>query len=182
VMYYLRNLLWSKFVKDVGFISVEFQSKYDFALSFAGEDREIAAMFNSVLKDAEMEVFYDKDEEHRILANDVEEYLAPIYRSEARFVVALLSKHYPRKIWTKFESDNFKERFGQDSVIPVWFSDAPPGMFDESAKLGGIMLDSGGDIRSQVSRICETLVRKAGEERRAEKQASEDRSTSADEA
>jgi hypothetical protein len=103
VMYYLRNLLWSKFVKDVGFISVEFQSKYDFALSFAGEDREIAAMFNSALKEAEMEVFYDKDEEHRILANDVEEYLAPIYRSEARFVIALLSKHYPRKIWTKFE-------------------------------------------------------------------------------
>jgi hypothetical protein len=39
LMYFLRNLLWSKFVRQVGFISVEFRSKYDFALSFAGEDR-----------------------------------------------------------------------------------------------------------------------------------------------
>jgi hypothetical protein len=137
-------------------------------------------MFNSALKEAEMEVFYDKDEEHRILANDVEEYLAPIYRSEARFVIALLSKNYPRKIWTKFESDNFKQRFGQDSVIPIWFADAPPGMFDESAKVGGILIDPAREIHSQVDRICETLVRKAGEERQAEQRASEERKTSSD--
>lgn len=30
-MYFMRNLLWSKFVKEVGFISVEFRSKYDVA-------------------------------------------------------------------------------------------------------------------------------------------------------
>jgi hypothetical protein len=67
----------------------------------------------------EISVFYDKNEQHRILANDVEEYLAPIYRSESRFVVVLLSRDYPRKIWTKFESEQFKQRFGDHSVIPI---------------------------------------------------------------
>ena len=82
-MYFLRNLLWSKFVRNVGFISVEFRSKYDFALSFAGEVRPIAEKLAAALNDYQLEVFYDKDDEHRILANDVEKYLAPIYRSSA---------------------------------------------------------------------------------------------------
>jgi hypothetical protein len=122
-----------------------------------------------------MEVFYDKDEEHRILANDVEDYLAPIYRSEARFVIALLSKDYPRKIWTKIESDIFKQRFGQNSVIPIWFSDAPPGMFDETTKLGGILFDPNTDTDAQLRRICDVLIRKAGEERQEEIAASAQR-------
>ena len=48
-MYFLRNLLWSKFVRNVGFISVEFRSKYDFALSFAGEVRPIAEKLAAAL-------------------------------------------------------------------------------------------------------------------------------------
>src|SRR5215467_1260195 len=55
-MYLLRNLLWSKFVKQVGFLSIEFRSRYDFGLSFAGEDRSIAEKLSSALQEAEMEV------------------------------------------------------------------------------------------------------------------------------
>ena len=40
----------------------------------------------------EFEVFYDKNEEHRILAENVEDYLGPIYRSEAAFVVCFLGR------------------------------------------------------------------------------------------
>lgn len=175
LMYFLRNLLWSKFVREVGFISVEFRSKYDFALSFAGEQRAIAKLLSESLQDHELEVFYDKDQQHMILAADVEQYLGPIYNSEARFVIALLSKDYPKKIWTKFESENFKERFGDNSVIPIWFSDAAPGMFDESARLGGFMLDLTESIDQQISGITDSLVKRAGAERSEEEQASKDR-------
>jgi len=41
-IYFLRNIPWSKFGEDVGFLSVDIPSKYDFALSFAGADRPIA--------------------------------------------------------------------------------------------------------------------------------------------
>jgi hypothetical protein len=175
LMYYLRSLLWSKFVKEVGFISLEYRSKYDFALSFAGEVRSIASQFNDTLKEAGLEVFFDTDEQHLILAHDVEQYLAPIYRSEARFIIVLLSKEYSKKLWTKFESDNFKERFGDKSVIPIWFRDAPPGMFDTSAKVGGMTFDPSGDIAKQVANICDVLVKKAGEERREEELVSQER-------
>ncbi|BEV45065.1 TIR domain-containing protein [Afipia carboxidovorans] len=172
VMYFLRNLLWSKFVKEVGFISVEFRAKYDFAISFAGEVREVALQISTRLKEHELEVFYDHDEQHKILAQDVEQYLGPIYRSEARFVVALLSKEFPKKIWTKFESENFKQRFGEGSVIPIWFADAPPGMFDESIKVGGLVIDPSKDVVTQIEKIVDVLVLKAGEERQAEEVAS----------
>jgi hypothetical protein len=178
LMYFMRNLLWSKFVRQVGFISVDFRSKYDFALSFAGEDRHIAEKFRDVLQEHEIEVFYDKDEQHRILGQDIELYLAPIYRSEARFVVPLLSKNFPKKIWTKFESDQFKSRFGEHSVIPVWFTDAPPGMFDESTRVGGMILDPASDLEAQIAAICSALIKRVGEERREEERASDARQES----
>jgi hypothetical protein len=171
-MYFLRNLLWSKFVRQVGFISVDFRAKYDFALSFAGEERNIAERIRNVLCEHEMEVFYDKDDQHRILAEDIEAYLAPIYRTEARFVIPLLSKNFPKKIWTKFESEQFKTRFGSGSVIPIWFTDAPPGMFDESTRVGGLTIDPNGDLDARIAAICASLVKKVGEERQEEEHAS----------
>jgi hypothetical protein len=120
-------------------------------------------------------VFYDKDEQHRILASDVEEYLAPIYRTEARFIIPLLSRNYPKKIWTKFESQQFKARFGESSVIPIWFADAPSGIFDESARVGGLVFDPTADADAQIANITEVLLKRVGDERQLEEAASDAR-------
>ena len=161
--YYLKNLLWSKFCLKIGYRSVEFDSRYDYALSFAGADRDVAEGLFNYLSERELSVFYDKNEQHRILATNVEDYLAPIYKSEASFVVVLLGKEYPKRIWAKFESDQFKERFGQNAVIPVWFSDATPGMFDETVKYGGDTLDRNAPIEDELARIGELLCKKISE-------------------
>jgi len=167
-IFYIQNILWSKFSKQVGYISILFKSKYDFALSFAGENRELAEKINSLLAERDIAIFYDKNEQHRILADNVEDYLAPIYSTEARFVIALLSTSYPKKIWTKFESDNFKQRFGEKAIIPIWFSDCVPGLFDESRKYGGITFEVGQDIDSQAKEIVNQLVKRLTEERMEE--------------
>ena len=159
-VYFLRSITWSKFPLEVGFLTVDIPSKYDFALSFAGTDREIAEKLCAALTDMELEVFYDRNEQHRILAEDIEDYLRPIYQSDAAFVIALLGPDYPKRIWTKFESDAFKKRFAQGAIIPIWFTTAPPGMFDESARVGGITLDPTTDIDKQVAEIADLLVRK----------------------
>ena len=157
LLYFIRHLIWSKFASQVGYFSIDFESRYDFALSFAGENRDLAEAVSDALLAREMSVFYDKHEQHRILANDVEEYLAPIYRSESRFVLTLLSRDYPKKIWTKFESENFKHRFGENAVVPIWFTDNPPGMFDESRKVGGITFDPAQDLAEQADAISVAL-------------------------
>ena len=165
-IFFIRNIPWRLFATDVGFMAVEFPHKYDFALSFAGEDRDIAELLWGQLQEAEVEVFYDRNERHRILASDVEEYLRPIYQSEARFVVVLLGAAYPKKIWTKFESEQFRDRFGKDTVIPVWFADTPPGMFDETRKYGGFVIDRGKPIEPQIDELVALLLRKLGESAR----------------
>jgi hypothetical protein len=159
-LYFLRNLIWNKFARQVGFIATEFTGRYDFALSFAGADRDVAHLINEKLQEAEAAVFYDKNEQHRILASNIEDYLAPIYRSEAEFVVALLGQEYPKRIWAKFESDQFKKRFGDNSIVPIWFADAPPGMFDETTRVGGVTIDRTADIADQVSGIVDLLLKK----------------------
>lgn len=169
LLYFLRHIIWSKFARQIGYYNIDFDSKYDFALSFAGENRDLAEAIFKELQEREISVFYDKNEQHRILGNDVEEYLAPIYRSESRFVVVLLSSHYPKKIWTKFESDQFKERFGQNSVIPIWFKDCPVGLFDETRNVGGLTFDPSLDFEQEFLHIVEVLAHKLEEERITEK-------------
>jgi hypothetical protein len=115
----------------------------------------------------EFEVFYDQNEQHRILAEDIEDYLRPIYQSDAQFVVALLGPEYPKRIWTKFESDQFKERFKHGDVIPIWFTTAAPGMFDESTRVGGFTFDPTADREAQVAEIADLLRRKLADERGA---------------
>lgn len=83
-------------------------------------------------------------------------------------MVPLLSKEYPKKIWTKFESEQFKQRFGQNSVIPIWYSDSSPGLFEESRKVGGMTFDPSSDFAEQVTNIVDALARKLEEEREVE--------------
>jgi hypothetical protein len=164
-MYFLRNLVWSKFAKQVGFARTEFPCRYDFALSFAGPDRPVAEAIADRLARAEVAVFYDKNEQHRILAENVEDYLGPIYRTDAQFVLALLSPEYPKRIWTKFESDQFKARFGDHNVIPVRFNDAPVEMFGPSAPVGGLFVDRREPLEPQIRYIVSNLIRKLEEAR-----------------
>lgn len=166
--YYLRNVAWKKFARKVGYVSTAFTSRYDFALSFAGADRPYAEALRDKLADSELQVFYDKDEQHRIAGAAVEEYLAPIYRSEADYVVALLGKDYPKRIWTKFESEQFKERFGDGRVIPIVYSDVELGVFDKVSEIGYMSIDRAKPIDTEVEEIARLLLKKLREERASE--------------
>ena len=164
-IFFIRNIPWKSFASELGFMGVEFKNRYDFALSFAGEDRPLAEALFTELEAAEVEVFYDKNEQHRMLASDIEEYLRPIYQSEAIFVVALLSASYPTKIWTKFESDQFRSRFKGNSVVPVWFGDTPVGIFDASRRVGGFTFDRGRPHQEQILGLAATLLKKLADAR-----------------
>lgn len=167
-LFFIRNILWNKFAEQIGFVGIEFTKPYDFALSFAGENRDLAQKLNLKLLEREISVFYDVNEQHRILASNVEDYLAPIYNSEADFVIVLLSKHYPKKIWTKFESEHFKQRFGENSIIPIWYSDTDNSLFDESRKYGGLTFNINNELEVEADNMV-SIISKKLEEKRKEK-------------
>lgn len=164
-LFFLRGIPWRQFAHEIGFLSVEFDRRYDFALSFAGTDRDVATALFEALAASEVEVFYDKNEQHRILAEDVEEYLRPIYQAEAKFVLVLLGPDYPKRIWTKIESDAFRQRLNDGSVIPVWFSNAPPSLFDTTRDVGGLDFDREGDFKDQIESLSTVLLKKLADSR-----------------
>lgn len=168
LIFYLKNIVWRAFTRQVGFRTDVFEYKYDFALSFAGADRAYARQLNELLGEREVAVFFDENEQHRILACNIEEYLGPIYRSEARYVIPFLSPDYPARVWTKFESDKFKERFGSGAVIPIRFSTAKPGYFSDDQKYGGVRFDPSVGVGTQLKEIAEMLCKRLIEDRELE--------------
>ena len=165
LIFYLKTINWRNFAREVGYTTGFFQGNYDIALSFAGADRDIAEEISRRLAEREVSVFYDADEQHRILAHKVEEYLAPIYRSEAAYVVPLLSEHYPNRIWTKFESDQFKGRFGENSVIPIRFYSAADSFYHEAHEYGGVSFSREKNFDEEIEKIVDTICRRLSEDR-----------------
>lgn len=165
LIFYLRNIVWRAFTKKVGFSTEFFERSYDFALSFAGDDRIIAERLRDALAERELSVFYDKDERHRIIAENVEDYLVPIYKTEALFVIPILSPAYPTRVWAKIESDAFKERFGKSAVIPIKLNTVVEGFFDTYMDYGYLTIDLEKDLDPQVLDIAETLSKRMLAER-----------------
>ncbi len=157
-IYFLRNLSWDEFAQQVGYLNVNFPTEYDIALSFAGEMRALAKGLFDKFSENDLAVFYDRNEQHRILAANMEEYLGPIYRTKARIIVVLLSGDYPSKVWTQFESEQFKSRLKDGEVIPVKCKGSPLLVPSEMQKIGSLTFDPGMDLNIQVQQIAESII------------------------
>jgi hypothetical protein len=166
LMFYLRNIDWQRFTDEVGFTNLAPQKPYDVALSFAGEDREFADKLRNYLEEHDLSVFYDKSEESKIMANDVEAVLGPKYSTESRFVVAILGEKYGLKKWTLFESDNYRHRIENFEVIPIVSSKVPENAFDPLRKIGGRRFDPDGDLDAQAREVARAIAGKLSESAR----------------
>jgi hypothetical protein len=84
--------------------------KYDAVLSFAGEDRQIAARLAKLLRGRDISVFYDKYEQANLWGKDLYEHLADVYSNQAHFCIMLVSANYAKKAWTTHERKNAQAR------------------------------------------------------------------------
>ncbi|MBQ3602148.1 MAG: TIR domain-containing protein [Lachnospiraceae bacterium] len=96
--------------------------QYDFAFSFAGEDRALVEEIKEGLKG--FKVFYDYDYQSELCGKDLYSHLRNLYMQQAKYVVCFISKNYKRKIWTNLEFSAIKERlmatfFASDFLIPI---------------------------------------------------------------
>lgn len=85
--------------------------------------------------------------------------------------MAFLSEHYPNRIWTKIESDVFRERFGE-GVISIRYRDTKPGFFSEEQKYGSLAFDLTGDVGGQLDYIADTICKRLVEDKQKAKAAS----------
>lgn len=169
-IFYLKNINWTIFADEVGFKNIDFNKKYDFALSFAGESREIAErLFKYLTSEHDFSVFYDFNEQHSILGENLEEYFEPIYQSEAEYVIVILDEFYPKKVWTNFESSKFKSRFGENVIIPIICNGCSPDQFSRLSQIGYLPINKEQDLEKQIHDIAELIIKKVEEKRMGNK-------------
>ena len=100
--------------------------EYDVALSFAGENRDVAERLASELRRQNVRVFYDSWEEAHLWGKDLYQHLSHVYGKAARFCVVLISEQYEAKAWTNHELRTAQARALQENaeyILPVRLDD-----------------------------------------------------------
>ena len=83
---------------------------FDFAVSFAGEDRPIAEQFSNLVREAGFSVFYDFWSKADLWRENIYQHLGEVYSKKARFCVMFISAAYAAKAWTRHEMKAAQER------------------------------------------------------------------------
>ncbi len=136
LFYFLKHLDWGKLRTDCGFKKDIPNTEYDFALSFAGENRELARSIAEQLETLDTTVFFDEYFESNYLGKTWSREFKRIFGEASRLVVCLLDSHHLQKIWPTFERECFQPRVEQEAVIPIFLDDTKfPGI---SADIVGI--------------------------------------------
>ena len=101
-------------------------TKFDIALSFAGEEREYVDKVANLLKQKGISTFYDKFEEANLWGKNLYDYLSDIYLNQARYTIMFISSNYAKKLWTGHERQAMQARAFQESseyILPVRFDE-----------------------------------------------------------
>lgn len=129
LFYYLKHLEWEAIRTACGFRAGVKEFQFDFAISFAGENRGLAKLIADQLDLFDCAVFYDAYFEANYLGKAWHKSFTEIFGEQSRFVVCLLDKHHVEKIWPTFERECFAPRVSEAAVIPIYLDDAPvPGI------------------------------------------------------
>lgn len=120
LFYYLKHLNWEHLRKACGFRDSSDEFEYDFAISFAGENRTLAKCIADLLATLDCTVFYDEYFEANFLGKAWGRQFAEVFSKKARFVVCLLDVNHNEKIWPTFERECFSPRIADEAVIPVY--------------------------------------------------------------
>jgi len=100
--------------------------KYDIAISFAGEDREIAEKLANKLSEKQVSVFYDKFEKADLWGKNLYDYLSSVYSEKSKYCIMLLSKHYENKLWTNLERKSAQAKalqLNREYILPIKIDD-----------------------------------------------------------
>jgi hypothetical protein len=107
---------------------------YDVAISFAGENRDLARQLFEILKSKGIRVFYDENEQATLWGKDLYEYLSEAYFNRARYCLMIVSEYYKIKNWTRLELRSAQARAFQQTeeyILPIRLDDTElPGLLE----------------------------------------------------
>jgi hypothetical protein len=123
LFYFIRHLDWPTLRHDCGFRASVPDTEFNFAISFAGQNRDFArAIFNELsLLDAR--VFFDEHYEANYLGQTWSAQFERIFRHDSQWVICLLDEPYRERIWPTFERECFLPRVEKGEVFPIYLDD-----------------------------------------------------------
>ncbi|MFC5046942.1 toll/interleukin-1 receptor domain-containing protein [Aquimarina hainanensis] len=98
------------------------KNEYHVALSFAGEDRNIAKKFADALTISGFKVFYDEYEQSKLWGKDLYSHLSEVYGKRAKYCLMIISKSYSEKLWTNHERKSAQAKAFEQSreyILPL---------------------------------------------------------------
>ena len=124
--------------------------KYDFAISYAGEDKKIAEEIYSNIKsfNNDINIFYAPNEQHLLIGKDGESFFDDLF-TKCTEVIVIISTHYKRKDWPRYEWDVILERSKENRFIPI--------KLDNTKILGlpsNIMVEYYKDNSIEIAELC----------------------------
>lgn len=123
MFYFIHHLNWDQLRQDCGFREQGDEYLYEIAISFAGENRELARFIAQNLEKLDVTVFFDEQFEANFLGKAWTKEFAKIFGEKSKYVVCLLDHHHEKKIWPTFEREHFAPRIAEESVIPIYLDD-----------------------------------------------------------
>lgn len=152
LFYFLKHLDWSKLRHDCGFRASSRDYEFDFAISFAGENRELAREIYEQLSTLDAHVFYDEQFEANFLGGAWSTQFERIFSHDSRLVICLLDENYRTKIWPTFERECFLPRVPNGDVIPIYLDSSTfPGIPKDIIGISFANKGASTDIQSEVT-------------------------------
>jgi hypothetical protein len=123
LFYFMRHVDWEEIRKDCGFRDNVKPKEFEIAISFAGENRQLAQYITEQLESIDVSVFLDENYEANYLGKTWSKQFERIFLEDSTLVICLLDKFHKDKIWPTFERDCFKKRVPIEEVIPIFLDD-----------------------------------------------------------
>ena len=95
----------------------------DFAVSYAGEDLGPARILSKRLRHLGFIVFLADEQRRQLVGVDGEAFFEQLF-TEAKQVIAFISKHYKAKEWPRLEWDVIRRRDRENRFIPIRLDDS----------------------------------------------------------
>jgi len=130
--------------------------KFDFAISYAGEDRGIANDLHRLLTQKDVKVFLAGNERVYLWGKRLKEELRNTFGTDTRFAVCLISKYYVEKFYTRYEFYSAKAaelNRDYEVILPIYIDKVPLEGLEEDVYYI--------DLRSEgILNTVETMIKK----------------------
>jgi uncharacterized protein YjbI with pentapeptide repeats len=126
-----ENSFWGNMLEQ-NVDNIRLDHKFDIAISFAGEDRDIARQIAEEIKSRGKRVFFDEYVKGELWGKDLYVHLINVYRKYAKYCLMIISEAYAKKNWTNHERKAAQARAfeeNQEYILPLKLDDTPiPGL------------------------------------------------------